>query len=181
MEPQRLSDGYLFERHPKEQIRRWVNDLKYSYFKRAWGGHANDGDEFILTLKYTDKNDLLDILKRLGIKLNSLPEDHPKPLSGKSYVGEFKSEISDFPEYEQPKHIDLNGIRCYCWIENGKISFNLSGGQDGDLYEVTEIDFENCKRLEQLVTDKNLTDSVSRDFEDRVTFISRTWYQDLFD
>lgn len=184
MDLQRMSDDWLFERHPEEQIRRWVNNLKYSYFKRAWGGHANDGDEFTLTLTYNDKDDLLDILRRLGIKLISLPKDHPKPVPGKPYTHDeysvFKSEIKDFPEYEQPKHIDINEIKTFCWIESGNITFTLSGGQDGDSYEVSDMDFENCKKLEKLITDQGLADKVSRDFENNVTCISRTRYWDLF-
>ena len=184
MDIQRLSDSWLFERHSEEEIRRWVNNLRYSYFKRAWGGHANDGDEFTLTLTYKDRDDLLNILKRLDIKLSSIPKDHPKPVPGKPYTHDeysvFKSEIKDFPEYEQPKHVDINGTKCFCWIEKGNIKFTFSGGRDGDSYEVSETDFENCKNLEQLITDKGLTDKVSRDSENSVTYISRTRYWDLF-
>lgn len=184
MDIQRLSDSWLFQRHSKEEIKRWVNNLSYSYFKRAWGGHANDGDEFTLTLIYNDKDDLSDILKRLGIKLNSIPKDHPRPIPGKPYTHDeysvFKSEINDFPGYEQPKHVDINGTKCFCWLENGNINFTLSGGQDGDSYEVSEIDFQNCRKLEQLIIDKGLTDKVSRDFENNVTCISKNRYWDLF-
>ncbi len=185
MDIQRLSDEWLFERHSENQIRKWVNNLRYSYFKRAWGGHANDGDEFKLILSYKDKNDLFDILKRLDIKLKSIPLGHPKPISGKSYTQDefsvFKSEINDFPDYEQPKQVNINGIKCYCWIDRGNISFTLSGGQDGDFYEVTETDFENCKKLEQLITKLGLTDKVSRVLEDSVTCISKKKYSELFE
>jgi hypothetical protein len=184
MDIQRLSDSWLFERHSEEEIRRWVNNLRYSYFKRAWGGHANDGDEFTLTLTYKDRNDLLNILKSLDIKLNSIPKDHPRPVPGKPYRHDeysvFKSEIKDFPEYEQPRHVDINGTKSFCWIENGNINFTLSGGQDGDSYEVSETDFQNCRKLEQLIKDKGLTDKVNRDFENNVTCISKTRYWDLF-
>lgn len=185
MDIQRLSDSWLFERHSEEEIRRWVNNLSYSYFKRAWGGHANDGDEFKLALNYKDKNDLLDILKKLEIKLNTIPKNHPRPVLGKSYTHDefsvFKSEIGDFPEYEQPKQVDINGIKCFCWIDKGNITFTLSGGQDGDFYEVTETDFENCKKLEQIITKVGLIDKVSRVLEDSVTCISKKKYRDLFE
>jgi hypothetical protein len=137
-----------------------------------------------LTINYKDEVNLFDILGRLGIKLKSIPKDHPKPILGKSYTHEFsifKSEIKDFPQYEQPKHVDVSEIKCYCWIENGKITLSLSGGQDGDSYEVSEIDFENCKRLEQIIMDKRLTDKVSRKFEDSITCISKSKYSELFE
>jgi len=184
MDIQRLPDSWLFERHAQEEISRWVNNLKYSYFKRAWGGHANDGDEFILTLHYQHKDDLLGILKRLDIELKSIPVGHPKPVPGKPYTEDeysvFKSEVRDFPEYEQPKHLDINGAKCFCWIENGNITFTFSGGQDGDPYEVHETDFENCKKVEQFITDQGLAYKVSRDFERSVTCISKARYPDLF-
>ncbi|MGC3946402.1 MAG: hypothetical protein QM762_18090 [Chryseolinea sp.] len=184
MNIQRLSNAWLFERHPEEEIRRWVNNLRYSYFKRAWGGHANDGDEFMLTLSYQDKDDLLHILKSIGVKLSSIPKDHPKPIRGKSYTHDeysfFKSALSDFPEYEQPRHIAVSGVKCFCWIENKKINITLSGGRDGNLYEVSEVDFENCKKLEELIAKEGLADKVSRDCENSVTCISRARYQELF-
>ncbi|MEJ1241051.1 hypothetical protein WBG78_23085 [Chryseolinea sp. T2] len=184
MDIQRLPNGWLFERHPEAEIRRWINNLKYSYFKRAWGGHANDGDEFILALTCKDKHDLLNIFARLNIELKSIPKDHPKPIPGKPYTsGEysaFKSEIREFPEYEQPKHIEIHGTKCFCWVENRNINFTFSGGRDGNLYEVSETDFENCKRLEEVITNKGLTDKVSRDCESSVTCISRKRYPDLF-
>jgi hypothetical protein len=185
MEIQRLSDDWLFQRHSPELIKRWGNGLKYSYFKRAWGGHANDGDEFNLTLNYKDRYDLLDILKRIDIQLNYLPKNPPTSTPGQSYthyeLTVFYNPIEDVPEYEQPKHIDFNGIKCFCWIENGEIRFSVSGGQDGDPYEVSETDFETCKKLEQLITDSGLTDKVSRALEDEVTCISKTRYKNLFE
>ena len=47
-------------------------------------------------------------------------------------------------------------------------------------YEVSETDFENCKKIEGLIIDKGLTDKVSRDFEKSVMCISKTRYRDLF-
>jgi hypothetical protein len=35
-----------FERHSKQTIREWLRQLRYFIIKRAWGGHAGDGDEF---------------------------------------------------------------------------------------------------------------------------------------
>jgi hypothetical protein len=182
METQRLSNARLFHQHPPELIKRWVNSLKYSYFKKAWGGQASDGDEFNLALKYKDKDDLLDILKRLDIRLKCV-DKNPE-----SNLGEpnrqftiFFNPIKDFPEYEQPKHIDFNGIKCFCWIENGEIRFSFSGGQNGNPYEVGETDFDACKKLELLVMDSELTGKVSRALEDAVTCISKTRYRDLFE
>ena len=42
MQIDKLSDNCLFERHSKPTIREWLRQLRYFYFKRAWGGHANE-------------------------------------------------------------------------------------------------------------------------------------------
>jgi hypothetical protein len=62
-----LPFDYLFRRHSPETVRRWVNALRYGYYVRAAGGHANDGDEFWINLKYTDDRDLDDIATRLHL------------------------------------------------------------------------------------------------------------------
>ena len=45
MQIEKLPDIWLFELHSKQTIRAWVRQLRYFYYKRAWGGHANDGEE----------------------------------------------------------------------------------------------------------------------------------------
>lgn len=42
----KLLDSWLFQDHSKETVKNWAGQLKYFYFIRAWGGHANDGDSF---------------------------------------------------------------------------------------------------------------------------------------
>lgn len=179
----KLSDDWLFRRHSKDTIKRWVNGLKYSYYNRAWGGHANDGDSFVLTLIYAGKADMLDILQRLGITLNVIPEGHPKPVPGKAYSYDewqlYKHRIEDYPEYERPGRVSINGISTHCEIHNGNIRFSFLSQEDP--YEVTEAEFIRCKKLEALVEEKNLTGKVSRDAERIVTCISKTRYKELLE
>lgn len=183
MEVQNLSSEWLFQRHTEEEIKKWIRNLEYSYFIRAWGGHANDGDEFSLTLRYNSKSDLLDILNRLNIKLSVIPRDHARPIPGKTYTHDeyavLRSEIEDYPGYKQPGRTEVSGIKCFCWIERGRVEFTFSGAADGNLYEVSELDFENCRMLEQIISKKQLIDKVSRDRESSVTCISRRRYLNL--
>lgn len=185
MNTEKFSDNYLFENHSKSEVKRWNKMLKYGYFKRAWGGHANDGDEFGIWLKYNNQNELLKILNALGIELKKIPKNHPKPIPGKSYsfteFEKFKSEIKEFPEFEQPSHIKVNSVPCFMWIESGKISMTFSGAKDGNRYEVGEEDFENCLRIEKIITDMELKTYVSTDFENWVTHISKKKYPELFE
>ena len=182
---QKLSDSYLFQTHPPSTIKSWVNDLKFGFYKRAWGGHANDGDEFGIWLNYSSKEELFRILEGFNIVLNRIPDNYPKAVPGKSYSSEefekFKNEIKDFPEYEQPSHISISSVPCFCWIENGKLSLSLSGAEDGNRYEVTETDFKNCLAIERTIEKQKLEAYISKDYEDWVTHISPKYYPELFE
>jgi hypothetical protein len=182
---QKLSDSYLYQTHSRSTIRSWANDLKFGFYKRAWGGHANDGDEFGIWLNYNSKEELFQILEGLNITLKKIPENYPKAIPGKSYPAEefekFKNEIKDFPEYEQPSHISISSVRCFCWIENGKLSISLAGAEDGNRYEVTEADFNNCLVIERTIEKANLQPFKSKEYEDWVTHVSPKYYPELFE
>lgn len=130
-----------------------------------------DGDQFRLALAYGNFNDVAAILQTLGIPL--------RRVDGNAPATAYNGEIADFPGYQQPSHIQVAGIKCHCWVELGEISFSLFGA-DGDLYRVTEKDFENCLALEKLFIAKGLAEKVSRGFEKREICISRQRYPELF-
>ncbi|RKR13963.1 hypothetical protein CLV91_0032 [Maribacter vaceletii] len=185
MNTEKLSDIYLFEKHQKSVIKRWSKSLKYGYFKRAWGGHANDGDEFGIWLKYYNRAELFEILNAFGIELKRMPKNYSKSISSKLYSSakskKLKSEIKDYPEYEQPLHIKVNSVPCFMWIENEIISITFSGAKDGNRYEAGENDFGNCLKIEQIITDKKLSKYVNTDYEKWVTHISKKNYPELFE
>lgn len=147
----KLSEDWICQSYSKEKISNWVKNLKYFYFKRAWGGHANDGDEFIAHIDIENDNELLEKLIALGIEIKKIPDDYPRPEVGKTYSGEefskFKSEISRL-KIEQPCHTSLFGVKCFVYVCRG-IEIKLSGGLDGNLYNVSDIDYENCKLIEK--------------------------------
>ena len=151
---------------------------------RAWGGHANDGDYFVLKLHFENRDEFLSILGQLGIKLRLIPQGHPKPVAGRSYTLDewfhLRSSMKDFPEYEQPGHIKIGEIDCFCWVESGAVDFTFSG-QEGERYEVSETDFVNCRKFEQVIRSKELADRVSRSVESSVCCISRKRYPHLFE
>ncbi len=182
---QKLSDDYLFRKHNRETIKGWNKILKFGFFKRAWGGHANDGDEFGIWFTYKTKDELLQILDGLNITLIKIPDNDQKAIPGKKYSTEefekFKNEIKDFPEYEQPSHISIYSSPCFCWIENGNISLSFSGAADGNRYEVTEIDLNNCIAIEKVIEQENLGSFVSSEYENWVTHISKKYYVELFE
>lgn len=127
MKIEKISEPYLFEKHSRAVIKQWNRKLKYGFYKRAWGGHANDGDAFGIWLKYDTKNELFTILNELQIKLT------------------------------------------------------FSGQKDGNNYEVSEIDFENCLRIENIILNKNLGNYISSEYQNYATNISKRIYPELFD
>jgi len=185
MKTEKLSEIWLFKKHSESEIKSWLKKLNYGFFKRANGGHANDGDNFQIWLNYKSEKELFEILEKLKIELKRIPINSPKAIPGKSYnwkeFEKFKSEIKDFPNFEQPLHIEINEIPCFCWIENGRISFSLSGSENGNGYEVTESDFNNCLKLESVFEINDLAKYVSSDYENWITCISRKVYPELFE
>ena len=183
MKIDKLPDTWLYETHSKEQISEWANGLKYFYFFRAWGGHANDGDSFKASIKFSNRQDLIDKLSKLGITLATIPADHPRPVIGKSYTHEeykrFKNEIKDFPDLEQHSHRLINGSRCFVWAEKGSISFSVFG-EDGDLYSSSQADFETCKNIESSFDKAGFQDQKDNSLESSVCCISKTKYPELF-
>ncbi|QJD97315.1 hypothetical protein HH214_16285 [Mucilaginibacter robiniae] len=180
----KLSKTYLFERHTQQQVTGWAARLHYFYFFRAWGGHANDGDEFTAGISYTDKEVLKYKLIQLGFTLRSITADDPQPEWGKSYPGtefaKFKIPISHFPELEQPGHVVIDEVPVFVWVTPQIIQFSVSGLADGNRYEVSQADFDACLKLEKL-----FDQLVWQSFKDeRITqsaqCISTTRYPELF-
>ena len=48
------------------------------------GGHANDGDEFLAFVEIKTEEHLIEVANKLGIEMEILPEDNPKPIPGKA-------------------------------------------------------------------------------------------------
>jgi len=155
MSTAKLSETWIFEQHPKEEIQRWINQLHYFEFKRAWGGHANDGDEFKVAFSFEDEKDLLYKLNQIGITVNTIPDNYPRAIIGKSYSYEefkvFKSEILGFPNLEQPGGSQkVFGEQVFIWVNgNHYFEVTVSGSKDGNYFDVTEEDFDKCLRLEK--------------------------------
>ncbi|OON68819.1 hypothetical protein [Hymenobacter sp. CRA2] len=180
----KLSDSWLFQQHSRATIKEWVNQLRYFCFIRAWGGHANDGDEFRAQLQYADRADLLAKLGRLGIHPNRLPPDFPRPVVGQAYPAaefkQFKSEIRRFPDLEQPGHVVLFGYRVFMWVTDFAIQLSVSGTRDDNRYEVTEDDFRACRDLERHFDVFGWQQALDRTMQQSVCCISRTRYPELY-
>jgi hypothetical protein len=184
MQIEKLSDNWLFERHSKQTIREWLSKLRYFYFKRAWGGHANDGDEFQIGFSFTDRQDLIYKIGQLGLTLNTIPNDFPRPVIGQPYTAEeyreFKSEIKPFSDLEQPGHSIIFGHKAFIWVHDNSIRITISGTRDNNLYEVTEDDLKVCIELEKQFDYLGWLNIIDRSLEKSVCCISQTKYPQLY-
>ena len=91
-------------------------------------------------------------MRLLGIKLNVLPPDNPVPVPGKGYsmaeYEKFKSGIDGYPQYEQPSWQHVLGISAFVRVHDHHINIGLSGA-DGNVFAVTERDFESAQTIEK--------------------------------
>lgn len=184
MQIEKLSDNWLFERHSKHTIREWLGHLRYFYLKRAWGGHANDGDEFQVAFSFTDRQDLINKIGQLGLTLSLIPDDFPRPIIGQSYPADefnkFKNEIRQFTDLEQPGHTIIFGYKVFIWVHDNTIRISISGTRDDNRYEVSEEDFKVCIDLEKQFDNLDWQKYLDKSLEESVCCISQTKYPELY-
>lgn len=149
-----MSETYLFETHSKEELVRWAASLRYFYFLRAWGGHANDGNEFKAGIVFNGREDLVSKLQQLGLTVGTISPDDPQPVTGHAYsyaeYSAFKRAIKAFPDLEHPGRTTVQGMRVFIWVEEGMIAFTRAGLAGDNQYDVSEGDFQACLQLELL-------------------------------
>jgi len=184
MQVEKLSYHWLFERHPKPTIRAWLGQLRYFYYKRAWGGHANDGDEFQVAILFTDRQDLMYRMGQVGLTLPITPNDFPKPAPAESpptnEYNEIKTRIKKFPDLEQPGHCIIFGHKVFLWVHDQAIHITVSGTRDGNHYEVSEDDLKICVALEKYFDHLAWQKIIDKSLEDSVCCISQTKYPELY-
>ena len=184
MQIEKFQDKWLFQRHSKDEVKKWVKQLRYFYFERAWAGHNNDNYRFVASFRYNFKEDLLDKLHRLGIEVNVLPPDTPRPIVGVSYPAEefwkFKISVRRFPDLEQPGITTINSLPCHIYIDDTSFQISVSGTKDGNVYEVTAEDLKVCKHLEAFFDTLDLERERDFEIEKDAACISRNKYPELF-
>ena len=181
---ERRPDWYMFERHSKETIASWVRRLHYFYFVRAWGGHANDGDEFQAGIVFKNRLDLEDKLSQLGIVPGVISKNDAQPVIGKAYPASefetFKIAVRQFPELEQPGHSTIAGQHVYVSIGSTAIDFSVSGTADNNSYEVSEADFEVCLKIEEVFENLNWRPFKDESFERNSSCVSQVNYPEFY-
>ena len=139
---------YLYRDHSESELRDWASRLKMFRFFRAYGGHANDGDRLELALKYDDVDNLLSLLKSLGVSPVVYDEKPEQPVPGVKYSSDefsaFPSLIKDTEWVGQPGVQTVFGAEQFIWCESGLVVVSISTGS----YEVTTKDVEVAEKLE---------------------------------
>lgn len=142
---------YMFAEHDQATLRRWASQLSYFRFCRAYGGHANDGDQFLVVLRYQDETEYRALLANLDLEPKLLEPDDKEMTPGHSYsdqeIQNLKFKIKDLPHLEQMGWCEINDCRCHVWASLGRLSISVDGAS-GDAYRVSELDFKHAKSIE---------------------------------
>jgi len=147
--PEDHRQRWLYEAHSEQTLRAWARRLSIFRFCRAFGGHANDGDQLLAVFVYESIPQLLDVLRQLGIEPVIHATEPPQPEPGKSYPAE---EFERFPSLidgtwiKQPGHCEIGGMTAFVWCWRGRMSISVQSG-----YCVTEDDAERAASLEPLL------------------------------
>ncbi len=127
-------------------------NLRYFQFKKAIGGHANDGDDLFVRLNYQGQADLIQLLKDLGIEPRVFDERPPQPEPGLAYRGDemqkFVSLVPGTRWVAQPGHTELSGIRVFVYGSTDHCSIHIVSEVDGG-YGVGPADYAAAAQLEK--------------------------------
>ncbi|MGC9462144.1 hypothetical protein, partial [Vibrio genomosp. F10] len=170
---------YLFAEHSESELKDWASRLQFFRYRRAYGGHANDGDSLDVALKYDSTKMLVDILRYLGIEPTVYSDKPKQPTPSTSYTYEeycsFPSLISGTKWVEQPSYCNIDGIKVHisCEREIIKISLNHQ-----DKYTVTTEDIECAEKLERKLGE--LKQHIVDPPRDIKHYVCPKYYPDIF-
>ena len=178
---QKLKERYIFETHDRQTVQRWVQSLRYFSFKRAWGGHANDGDEFSVCFRLSDFTDLSE---NPEIRDSSTAE-YFESILPKSTKSEKDKNVPIFhwedPDIKTSKYFTVFGYKVFVILDSPYMTIQVSGTGIEDPFQVTEADFRVCLALEKefdsLGWDKYLE---KKDIQNNPCFITLSNYPEIF-
>lgn len=173
----KYSKKWIKQRHPLNEIRVWLRDLKHFRYFRAFGGHMNDGDSFKISFKFNDFNELIVIMNSLGFHLDTAILT---PSNEYEIVTPEYDKISDYPEYIKPGHQELLGVNWFLWIADLTLTITIAGTGIEHNYDVTDEDFKKCLEFEKLVNERDLNKYIDETLNVKSGCISVENYPDLF-
>jgi len=180
----KISDERLFQNNTKEELKRWCKALHYFHYMRSRGGHNCEGDSFCVYFRYSDREDLIAKLFRIGVVFDELPEGSIAfdPLESYSIddLDKLKIVIPHFKDLEQPHYVEVSGQKVHVWVMHSRFEISVSGTKEGQTYKVSEEDFDVCLRLEKLFEELGWKVFLDEDIKKQVHCISEGKYPELF-
>jgi hypothetical protein len=168
---------YLFERHPRHELRNWARRLRLFRFFRAYGGHANDGGSLDCAFRYRSEADLQTFFASVGIYPVRFDTRPLQPEPGVAYSGDeyahFPSLIDDTEWLQQPGHCNIAGDEVFVWCGAGQIKVSVASG-----YEVTEADVQRAERFERIL--KTVPLDIQDPPQDTKNYVCPKYYPELF-
>ncbi|KAA0022339.1 hypothetical protein [Antrihabitans cavernicola] len=141
---------YLFEQHSPDRLQTWARSLRYFRFCRAYGGHANDGDQLLVAIGFDGVDDLLSVCDGLGITLAA--PGGPAPVTGVTYTGaewaKLAFPIQAFPQFAQPGWVRLADHNVHVHVGH---DVRISAADEDERYDVTETAVAAAQRIEGLL------------------------------
>ena len=96
---------------------------------------------------------ILGALDLLGIPVQFLPPDNPRPQPGVAYTATefvaFLPEIAAFPHLQQPSHVRLAGAKAHAWVQGGRLEITIA--DEISPYDVSAQAVESARHVEPLL------------------------------
>ena len=161
------SPEHLFRLNSKEDVFKWITKLKYFIFERAFGGHANDGDELTTAITYSTIKELTELSRKLGISLDSLDKQHEELISSNQLTSSLFL-----------GHQIINNSRWGIHLSNKAI---ILSALNSSPYCISNTDFEACKGFESYIVKYQLENLVPVDLlKERPRAITIERYSEYF-
>jgi hypothetical protein len=164
----KYSETYLFNLNDKDDIHKWITQLKYFVFERAFGGHANDSDDLSTLIMFDSIEDLYGIAGKLGIDLTNLNTETKEKISKE------KLDSSCFLGHQQ-----IIGFRWGIFVSNKAIVIYALNSKP---YCISNIDYEACKQFESKLLENKLENKVPTEkLKESLRAITIDRYKNYFD
>jgi hypothetical protein len=156
-EDYKFDKPYLFRINSKEQMKKWLTNLRYFVFTRSFGGHADGPDEFTIAIIFRNQSDL-----EFLMNLFNIPNNHFEDLQKKN-----------------DKRIEVFGYMCF--IDIGKDNLFIRPCHKWS-YTKDDDDFKACMLIEKAIIENNIESWVNVEYLNRKPLvISFEKYADYFE
>lgn len=180
----KLSEERIFQNHSKDEIKRWIENFNYFNYLRARQGHSCEGDTFSAHFRYDDKEEIIKMLDALKVELKPLEEGcipyHPTASIYFDQLDKIRYTIPNYDNYEQPQNTTIQGIPCHVWVQNNCIEISVSGNENNNAYQVSEIDYQLALKLEGIFDKLKWKDKLDSEIKKQVHCISLELYPEYF-